>query len=178
MSPLTTWHYLLLVILGLMFILGILVSLRSNSKFSIFTTISLVLLMIGIFMWRLINESVYLVEVSNLEQERFYQSEQIMIKGTVRNVGEYPVANVVAVIQLSNSRSSGGDNQASLFTQPTVFAELYEGDNPDFKQQNIVEEHTIADYLNPGKSKTFRIMMDYPPYFKNVSFDVSAKASY
>ena len=177
MSPLTPWHYLLLIVLGLLFIIGTLVSMRTNSKSSIFITISLVLLLIGVFMWKFINESVYLVEVTNLEQERFYQSEQVMIKGIVRNVGKFPVANVVAVIQLSNSQGGGGD-KASLFSQPSVFAELYKGDNPDFKQQNIVEEHTIAESLSPGKSKTFRIMMDYPPHFKRMSFDVSAKASY
>jgi hypothetical protein len=49
------------------------------------------------------------------------------------------------------------------FSQPSVFAEIYKGDDPSFKAQNVVEEHVIAEYLNPGKSKTFTIMMDYPP---------------
>lgn len=176
MSPLTLWHYLLLTVLVLLFVIGILVSMRTNSKFSVFTTISLVLLLIGLFSWKSINERVYLVEVSQLEQERYYQSEQLLIKGLVRNVGEFPVANVVAVVKLSNS-SGGSGNRQTLFTQPTVFAEIYEGDNPNFKRQNIVEEHVIAEYLNPGKSKTFRIMMDYPPHFKKASFDVTATAN-
>jgi len=77
MSPLTPWHYLLLIVLGLLFVIGILVSMRTNSKSSVFITISLVLLLIGTFMWKLINESVYLVEVTNLEQERFYQSNKL-----------------------------------------------------------------------------------------------------
>ncbi|HLD23128.1 MAG TPA: DUF2393 family protein [Sulfuricurvum sp.] len=176
MSPLTIWHYLLLAILGLLFIIGFLISMRTNSKFSVFTTISLILLLIGIFIWKSINENVYLVEISNLDEERYYQSEQIVIKGTVRNIGNFPVANVVATIRLANSRG-GGSNKESIFTQPSVFAEIYEGDNPDFKKQNVVEEHLIAEYLNPGKSKTFTIIMDYPPHFKRASFDVTAKAN-
>jgi hypothetical protein len=178
MSPLTLWHYLLLVTLALLFIIGIIVSMRTNSKFSILTTISLILLLIGIFVWKSINENVYRVEISNLDEKRYYQSEQIVIKGMVRNVGNFPVANVVATVMLSNSRGGGGgNNQQSLFTQPSVFAELYKGDDPDFKTQNVVEEHVIAEYLNPGKSKSFTIMMDYPSHFKRASFDVTAKVN-
>lgn len=178
MSPLTPWHYFLLVVLALLFIIGTIVAMRSKSKFSILVTISLLLIFIGIFSWRFINENVYLVEVSHLEQERFYQSEQILIKGTVRNVGDFPVANVVATVSLINTVSGGGSNQQSLFSQPTVFAELYKGDDPDFKRQNVVEEHLIAESLSPGKAKTFRIMMDYPSHFKRTSFEVTARAAY
>jgi hypothetical protein len=178
MSPLTIWHYLLLLIFLVLFIIGIIISLQTKSKYSVFITITLVLVFIGIVSWNSINESVYLVEVSNLEQERFYQSEQLLIKGTIRNVGKVPVANVVAVVKLSNSNRGSGSNKNAIFSQPTVFAEIFEGDNPNFKKQNVVEEHIIAEYLNPGKAKTFRIMMDYPPHFKQVSFDVSAKAAY
>jgi hypothetical protein len=179
MSPLTLWHYILLATLALFLIIGLVISLRTDSKVSIFTTISLVLLLVGFFGWKSINENVYLIELSNLAEERYYQSEQIVIKGTVRNVGNFPVANVVATVRLANSRGgdSGGSKKESLFTQPSVFAEIYEGDNPNFKKQNIVEEHIIAEYLNPGKSKTFTIMMDYPPHFKRASFDVTAKAN-
>jgi len=176
MSPLTTWHYLLLAGLVLFFIFGVIVSLRTNSKFSIFMTITLILVLFGVFSWKMINENVYLVEVSNLDQVRYYQSEQILIKGTVRNVGEFPVANVVAIVTLNNSHG-GVEGKESIFTQPSVFTEIYEGDNPNFKRQNIVEEHVVADYLNPGKSKTFRIMMKYPPYFTNSTYSVTAKAN-
>ncbi len=175
MSPLTYWHYLLVGGLGLFFILGIIISFQTNSKFSVFTTITLVLVLIGVFSWKAIDENVYRVEVSNLDKVRYYQSEQILIKGTVRNVGNFPVANVVAVVKLNNSHG-GVAGKESIFTQPSVFAEIYEGDNPKFKRQNIVEEHVIADYLDPGRSKPFRIMMEYPPYFTAASYTVEAKA--
>lgn len=175
MSPLTTWHYLLIVVLGLLFIIGVVVSLQTKSKFSVLTTITLVLCFIGFFSWRAINENVYLVEVTNLDKERYYQSEQILIKGIVRNVGDFPVANVVAVVRLSNST---GGNKDALFSQPTVFAEIFEGDDPNFVHQNVLEEHLIADYISPGKSKPFKIIMDYPSHFKNASYDVTAKAAY
>lgn len=177
MSPLTPWHYLLVGGLGLLFILGIILSLRTNSKFSILTTITLILILIGVFSWKAINENVYLVEVYNLDKVRYYQSEQILIKGTVRNVGEFPVANIVALVKLNNVQG-GGEGKDSIFTQPSVFNEIYEGGNPNFKRQNIVEEHMIAEYLNPGKAKTFTIMMDYPSHFSNATFNVTAKASY
>lgn len=176
MSPLTLWHYLLVGSLLLLFLLGTLLALRTNSKFSIFTTITLILVLIGVFSWKVINEKVYRVEVYHLEDKRIYQSEKLMIKGVVRNVGDFPVANIVVTVKLTNT-NSGTNPKASQFAQPTVFAELYEDDNPDFKRQNIVEHFVVADYLNPGKAKTFRIMMDYPPYFKKPSYDVTAKAN-
>jgi len=174
MSPLTSWHYILMSVLGILFVLGTILALRSSSKFSIFITITLILILIGAFIWPLINEAVYKVEVTNIENERFYQTEQIMIKGVVRNVGKYPVANVIATVKMVNAE---GSSKASQFSQPTAFAELFEGDNPDFKRQNVFEKQVVADYINPGKSKTFRIMLDYPPYFKNASFNVTAKAN-
>lgn len=176
MSPLTQWHYLLMVVLVILFILGSILALRSNSKFSMFMTSTLVIILMGVFIWPIINESVYKVEVSNLDDERFYQSEQLLIKGVVRNVGDYPVANVVATVKLVNTRG-GNDRKASQFAQPTAFAELFEGDDPNFKRQNVIEQRVVADYLNPGSSKTFRIMIDYPPYFKKTSYDVEATAN-
>lgn len=176
MSPLTILHYLLIAVLSLLFIIGVIVSLQTKYKLSILTTITLILVLIGGFSWKAINEYAYVVEVSNLDKERYYQSEQILIKGTVRNVGKFPVANVVAVVKLNNSHG-GVSGKESIFTQPSVFAEVYEGDNPNFKRQNIMEEHVIADYLDPGHSKPFRILMKYPPYFTNASYTVEAKAN-
>lgn len=175
MSPLTPWHYILIASLAILFVLGTILALRSRSKFSVFITITLILALVGTFLWYLINETVYKVEVFQLEDERMYQTEQILIRGVVRNVGKYPVANVVATVKMVNIRGSK-EQKATQFAQPTVFAELFEGDNPDFKRQNIVEQQVIADYINPGSAKTFRILMDYPPYFKNTSYDVTAKA--
>lgn len=174
MSPLTPLHYLLVGGLGLVFILGVILALRSDSKGSILATVTLLVALLGTFLWNAISENVYRVEVSNLKEERFYQSEQILIKGTVRNIGNYPVGRVVAVVKLSNMRS-GNQAKASQFAQPGAFAELFEDDNPEFKRQHVIEEHIIAEGLNPGSSKTFRIMMDYPPHFKKASYDVIAK---
>ena len=39
----------------------------------------------------------------------------------------------------------------------------------------MIEEHLIADHLNPGSAKTFRIMMDFPPHFKRVSYNIDAR---
>lgn len=176
MSPLTTWHYFLIVFLILLFVLAIAVSLRTKYKFSILTTLTLIIALIGGFSWKAINEKAYVVEVSNLDKERYYQSEQIMIKGIVRNVGPFPVAHVMGRVNLSNAHG-GVSGKESIFTQPSVFAEIYEDKNPDFKRQNIIEEHLIADYLDPGHSKPFTIIMKYPSYFTNASYTVDAKAN-
>ena len=174
MSPLTIWHYLLLAVLVLLFLIGLLVSLRTDSKYSVLTTITLILVLIGAFTWKTINENVYVVEVSEVDQERYYQSEQIVFKGIVRNVGNFPVANVVATVKLINSHG-GVTGKQSIFTQPSVFAQIYEGDNPNFKRQTVAKEEMIADYLNPGKSKPFTIIMNYPSYFQHATFEVTAK---
>lgn len=175
MSPLTPWHFLLIGIIILIILLGAVIALRSKSPFSIFLTITLIAITLGLSLWPLINEKVYLVQISDLDEERYYQSEQILIKGTVRNVGKYPINNVVATVVLINTRG-GNDRKASQFAQPTVFAEIFAGNDPHFKKNNIFEEHQIADHLNPGGAKTFRILMDYPPYFKKASYDVTARA--
>ncbi len=177
MSPLTIWHYLLIASVVLLLILAVVIAmLQKKYRFSIFITIASIIALVAFFTWRAINESVYIVTVSKLSQQRYLQSEQILIKGWVTNSGKYPVANVVATIKLSNINTPNSKN--ALFSQPSVFKEIYRGDNPDFKAQNIIETHAIADYIEPLRSKPFQIMMKYPSHFKNASFEVEAKASY
>lgn len=171
MSPLTPLHYLLLIGLILSFIIGLILSLRSKSPFSITVTIAGILTMIGYFLWVTINSVVYQVEITNVSNQRFYQTEQILIKGTVKNTGNYPIKNVVAIIKMSN-QAEANTQKANQFSQSTVFDELFEGDDPQYKRQNIIEKHLVADSLNPGSAKTFRIMMDYPPYFNKADFQV------
>lgn len=174
MSPLTPLHYTLVGVVIFILIVGGILSLRTKSPFSIFVTIASIVVLIGIFGWNILNQMVYLVEITNTSQERYYQSEQILIKGTVRNIGDYPVNNVIAIIKMTNKEGASSE-KATQFSQPTAFAEVFEGDDPEFKRQNIVEEHLVAESLQPGKSKTFHIMMDYPPYFKKASFQVIGK---
>lgn len=174
MSPLTPLHFILIAVFILILLIGGILSLRTKSPLSIFITLSSVVILIGAFSWSAINQIAYQVEITNISQERYYQSEQILVKGTVRNIGDYQVNNVVAVIKMTNKEGANSE-KASQFSQPTVFAELFEGDDPKFKHQNIVEEHVVAESLQPGKSKTFRIMMDFPPHFKKASFQVIGK---
>ncbi len=175
MNPLTPLHYFLIFGLGIVFILGLVLAFRSDSKLSVAATVTLIVGLLGAFLWDMVDESVYKVEITNLSDERYYQSEQILIKGVVRNVGRYPVNNVKAIIKLSNAQSSN-QAKASQFSQPGAFAELFEGDKPEFKRQNIIEEHVIAEHLSPGSSKTFRILMAYPPHFKRANYDVVPEA--
>lgn len=172
MSPLTYWHYLLITALGMVFILGSVLAFRSTYRWSILASIIAVLSGIGVALWALINQSVYHVEISQLDDQHIYQTEQIVITGVVRNTGEFPVANVLGVVKLINSRGADERKGHKQFAQPTAFAEVYEGDDPRFKAQNVVTKHLIADYLSPGGSKSFTIILDYPPYFKNASYEV------
>lgn len=174
MSPLTYWHTLFLTVIGLIFIIGAILALRSDSRWSILTSISVIMALIGIYGWSLINQNVYSVELSHIDDHRIYQTEQIVITGVVRNIGEFPVSNVKAIVRLVNT-GGGKSQKASQFAQPTAFAEIL-GDDPSFKPQNITTEHIIADNLNPGHSKSFRIYLDYPTYFKNGNYEIEAKA--
>lgn len=174
MSPLTYWHYLLLSVIAVLFVLETILALRSDSKWSIFISITLTLIVVTIFIWELINQAVYHVEISHIDNKRLYQTEQVMLKGVVRNTGEFPVSNVIGVVKLINT-APGKNKKRQQFGQPTAFAELYKGDNPAFKPQNVTSEHIIADHLDPGSSKSFIIIVDYPPYFHNASYEVDPK---
>lgn len=171
MSPLTYWHYLLIIALTVIFVLGSVLAFRSSYRWSILASIIAVLSGIGVALWALINQSVYQVEVSQLDDQHIYQAEKIVITGIVRNTGDFPVANVIGTVKLINARGASRKG-FKHFAQPTAFAEIYEGDDPRFKPQNIVSKHVIADYLTPGGSKSFTIILDYPPYFNNASYEV------
>lgn len=171
MSPLTPLHYLLIGAFLFMFLVGVILSFRTKSPYSLIVTIGSILALIGVFSWMEVNKIAYQVEITNVSQERYYQSEQVLVKGVVRNIGDYPVKNVVAVVKMTNKEGPNSE-KASQFSQPTVFAELFEGDDPEFKRQNVIERHVIADSLQAGKSKTFHIMIDYPPHFNKASYQI------
>lgn len=175
MSPLTYWHYLFISALLLIFIAGVAFSFRSDSKWSIITSITVALLLIGIFGWITINSNVYHVEIVRSDHHRNYQTEQIVITGVVKNTGEFPVSNVIGTVKLVNTRG-GNEQKASQFRQPTAFAEIM-GDDPNFKPQNITTKHVIANSLSPKASKSFTIIMDYPPYFGHGAYEIEASAN-
>ena len=88
-----------------------------GSKFFHFLTVIFIVFFVAI-LCTLINESVYKVQISNLSDERFYQSEQILISdGTER--GNHPVGQVSAVL-LPTSKG-GAHAKATQFSEPSAF---------------------------------------------------------
>ena len=166
------WHYLVLVIIGLMFIVGVIASLKQEKKmampmlFSV-TLISLLLAVFSVFIVDKYTKEVALYKVKN---KRLLSTEQIIYTGFVKNTGKYTVGEVVFEIKLVNKGMATGNVKGGSFYKASGFFGFFKGGaNKLYKPQQVTQEFTVATRLKPGQAKSFRVYFDYPPYFRSVA---------
>lgn len=170
---LTFWHYLVLVIALLLITLSIFSALQTKRLIQQLAILfgSFIFIGAGTFIILAGLESyTKKAEIFNLHHDRLLQSEQIVFTGVVKNMGEYPLARVQLELVLQNTQKQ----QSGIFGgAPHAFNEAFD---TKYQPQTINYDYTIATDLPPGCSKTFTIMIDYPPYFNDAAYHTKAIA--
>lgn len=170
---LTLWHYLALAIGVLIFVLTVILAFyekRSNIRNSIIFSSVLVNAVIGFVIMMAIDKYTKKAEVFNLQNHRLLQTEQIVFTGVVSNVGNYTIGKVELEIKLVNKGHVSGNVKAGTFYKPSGFSDFFGGMSSNtYQPQTLIETPVIAENLQPGESRKFRVAFDYPPYFKGVT---------
>jgi hypothetical protein len=111
-----------------------------------------------------------IVKLYKLENKRILQTEKIMYTGIVKNEGNHKIAKVTFEIKLVNRGMAVGNVKGGSFYKPSGFFDFFSGgSNKLYKPQQIVKEFVVAKNLKPGQVKSFRVYMDFPPYFRSVA---------
>ena len=173
MSVLNYWHYIMLVIVFVIFVLGVVASFKQPKKkliipmlFSVF----LVSTLIAGFSIVVVDKYTKKVKLYKLDNKRILSIEKIVYSGIVKNEGSFPIGQVVFEIKIVNKGHATGNVKGGNFFSPSGFMDFFGGGAGYlYKPQSITKEFVVARNLNPGDAQSFRVHFDYPPYFRSVA---------
>jgi energy-converting hydrogenase Eha subunit A len=163
----TVWHYGASIIISLLLIIAIIATLRQrniSAKISIIITYTIVAFGLLFLSILVIDTYTKKVTLSNLEDHRFYATEEIIFTGTVRNTGNYPIGEVSVEIKIVNKDSAAKEGEPAY--QSNAFAELIGDKGLKEKRSFFTVTEVVATDLKPGQRKDFRIAMPHPSHFK------------
>jgi len=168
----TIWHYLAVIVSFLLFLVAVIASFneeRTNVRNSMIFSAFIVAVMIAGFAILGLDKYTKIAQVYNLENHRNLQTEKIIFTGVVKNIGNYTIGEVKLEIKLVNRGHVSGNVKAGTFFKPSGFSEFFSSGAEKYQPQTVLETPIIAYNLQPGESRTFRVVLDYPPYFKGVT---------
>ena len=173
------WHYIVLFIFLLLFIGGIIASLKQSNKKLVLPMLLSVTLVVGLFAGfsiLVVDKYTKKVKLYKMKNKRLLGIEKIIYTGIVKNEGNYKIGKVTFKIKLVNKGHVTGNVKAGSFFKPSGLIDFFSGSDILYKPQTITKEFVVARNLKPGKSKSFRVYFDYPPYFKSVAHFASVEA--
>jgi signal transduction histidine kinase len=167
------WHFVVLAVIFVLFILGAVASLKQDSKkmvFSMLFSVTLVTVFLIIFSVIVVDKYTKKVELYKLKNKRILSIEKIVYSGTVKNTGNYPIGEVTFEIKLVNKGHATGNVKGGNFYKPSGFLDFFSsGLGISNKPQSITKKFIVAKNLQPGEVKAFRVYFRYPPYFRSTS---------
>lgn len=169
----TIWHYAVVLIALLLFIVLTIYSLRQSNRktaFSMIFSSFLVMTLVSVFMIMALDKYTKKVELTKLDNRRMLMSEKIVYTGIVTNVGNYTIGEVTIEFKLVNRGHVTGNLKGGSYFKSSGFFDFFSGANKrDYKVQTIKENIVVATDLEPGKSKYFNVSFSYPPHFEQVA---------
>lgn len=167
------WHFLILSIIFLVFILGILSSFRQENpklRNPMLISVTLITILITGFSMVVVDKYTKVVKLYKMENKRLLSTEQIVYTGIVKNEGNHKIGKVTFEIKLVNKGHVTGNVKAGSFFKPSGFFDFFGGGSGKlYKPQSITKKFVVAKNLKPGTAKSFRVYFDFPPYFRSVS---------
>ncbi|MFY9142242.1 DUF2393 family protein [Sulfuricurvum sp.] len=168
----TVWHYGALLIGVIVFLITVLLAMeekRPSVRNSIIVSSIFVNLLLAFIIIMALDKYTKKAAVYNLENHRILQTEQIVFTGVVKNVGNYTIGRVELEIKLVNRGHIRGNVKGGSFYKPSGFAEMFGNATRDYQPQTLIETPVLAENLQPGETRRFRVAFPYPPYFKGVT---------
>jgi hypothetical protein len=173
MTLLNYWHFIVFAIIFIIFIGGVVASLKQDSqkmRYSMLFSVTLISVFLAIFSVVVVDKYTKNVKLYNLKNKRLLSTEKIIYTGIVKNEGNHPIGKVTFEIKLVNKGHATGNVKGGNFYKASGFLDFFSGGfNINHKPQSITKEFIVAKNLKPGEAKSFRVHFDYPPYFRSVA---------
>jgi hypothetical protein len=174
MTLFNIWHYISLGLILIMFIGGIVASLKQKDtkmQLSMLFSVTLISVFLAVLSIFVVDKYTKKVALSKLKNKRILVTEQIIYSGFVTNTGKYPIGKVTFSVKLVNRGHATGNVKGGNFYKPSGFFSFFtEGFNMGkSKPQTVEKEFIVAKNLKPGQAKYFRVYFGYPPYFSSTA---------
>ncbi len=167
MLYMTPFHWIIVAIFSvLFFMLVILSSSEKNPKTLISMIFSSFLLVVVGVSFSLFALDKYTKEAKLLSSSktRNYSNESVIIRGKIKNIGKFKIGYCNVEVRMINPRKRGG--KISYFTPSKSLS----FGSKDVKGNVVEEEFLAIKNLEPKKSKSFKIVMDFPSHFANPDY--------
>ena len=118
------WHYIVLAIIGLIFIGGVFASLRQEKKKMIFPmllSVTLISAFLAAFSILIVDKYTKKVELFKVKNKRLLSTEQIIYTGFVKNTGNHTIGEVTFEIKLVNKGHATGNVKGGNFYKTSGF---------------------------------------------------------
>jgi len=173
MTLFNIWHYLILSIIFILFILGVYASLKQEKKkliMPMLVSVTLISVLIAVFSVMVVDKYTKVVKLYKMQNKRLLSVEKIVYTGVVKNEGKYEIGEVTFEIKLVNKGHVTGNIKGSNFYRTSGFLDFFgAGSNVLYRPQTLTKEFVVARNLKPGDAKAFRVHFDFPPYFRSVA---------
>ncbi len=168
------WHFIVLGTILIIFIIGVIASLRQPKKKLIFPmifSVALICALMAGFSIVVVDKYTKIVKLHKMKNKRLLSIEKIVYTGIVKNEGNFKIGKVTFEIKLVNKGHATGNVKGGNFYKPSGLFDFISGatGQKEHKPQSITKEFVVAKNLKPGEAKAFRVYFDYPPYFRSVS---------
>jgi hypothetical protein len=167
------WHFIVFFVIFVIFVGGVIASLRQEDnklKFGMLLSVSLISLFLAVFSVIVVDKYTKNVKLYKMENKRLLSTEQIIYTGIVKNEGNHEIGKVTFEIKLVNKGHATGNVKGGNFYKASGFLDFFSGGyDLNFKPQSVTKEFVVATNLRPGEAKAFRVYFDYPPYFRSTS---------
>ena len=173
MTLFNIWHYIVLGVIFVIFVSGVIASLKQTDdkmKYSMLFSVTLISAFLAVFSVFVVDKYTKKVSLSKMKNKRILSTEKIIYTGVVTNTGNYPIGKVTFDIKLVNKGHATGNVKGGNFYKPNGIVDFFSGRfNGPSKPQTIEKEFIVAKNLKPGQSARFRVYFDYPPYFSSTA---------
>jgi hypothetical protein len=175
MTHLTILHYLVLLVVALLFALTVIISFRekkTNIRATMIGASFVVSLMIAGFFMMALDKYTKIAEIRGLKNTRMLMNEEIVYSGYAHNAGKFEIGEIKLEIKLVNKGHVTGNVKGGNFYKPSGFWDFFGGGETAKRKdrpQTLIRTFVVAKNLKPGKSKYFSVRMPYPPYFHHTA---------
>lgn len=167
------WHFIVFGVIFLIFMGGVVSSLKQESpkiKYAMLFSVTLVSLFLALFSILVVDKYTKKVKLYKMANKRLLSAEKIIYTGIVKNEGNHDIGKVTFEIKLVNQGHATGNVKGGNFYKASGFMEFFSGGyNLNIKPQTVTKEFVVAKNLKPGQAQAFRVYFDYPPYFRSTS---------
>jgi len=160
------FHFIALAVLALLSVLFALILRGEKNKkfFKIYVAINVVAtLTLGYFFMMIVDKYTKKAVLTEFSGHRVLRNETIVFKGSLRNTGEFSIANCDLTVKLINNPVSKDTISGSIF-KPSGLSLSSRGD----ERSNVAEiTASVAKNIAPKQIRNFSLSMPYPSYFAN-----------